>query len=225
MGWSTATETAAAKQDTLAKATQITGREITDYGEAIKITNEWAKKHTDTMDTSRERVSAWQREIAAVRKSGDLPALEKEMASGNSTLKQLAEEFGVSVEALQYYQRELKKTTDAQKAQGEAQRAYAKLMSETHNEIGLAQMKAAEDPKHAKASAEANPEGLRLMQLDLITFEEDTAAAAEAARQQEYDAWFKSVNEGVLIVGQAIGQVDAAVGASLPAHASGRHKR
>ena len=138
------------------------------------------------------------------------------MDSGNSSLKQLSVEYGISVEAIQYFVRETKKATEAQKERGTSDTEYAKLMRGIYNEIGLAQMnatKAAMD--HAQASADANAEGLRLMQLDLIKFEEDTAAAAEQARQQEYDAWFKSVNEGVLIVGQAISQVDAAVTGSL----------
>ena len=100
----------------------------------------------------------------------------------------------------------------AHKADVAAERDYLNMMTQHMDALGEADKVAMEQ---AKASAEANAEGLRLMQIDLITFEEETAAAAERARQTEYDAWFKSVNEGVLIVGQAIDATDAKVSASL----------
>ena len=228
LGWGdVAAETAGAKQDTITMAIQRGAAATISYTEAIKYNEQWVKKHGDTMDTSRERVSAWQAEIRNVRAAGDLEALRKELESGNSNLKQLSVEYNISAEAIQYFVRETKKATEAQKERAESDKAYATLMSDVQNEIGLAQMKAA---KETMERAEANQEGLRLMAIDRIKWEEDVAEAAKVAaekadqaRQTEYDAWWKSVNEGVLIVGQAIASVDAQVTGSLARTQSGHH--
>jgi hypothetical protein len=219
MGWDDTAAVAGAKQDSINLAISRGANAMISYTEAVKFNEKWVKEHGNTMDTSRERVSAWQRELRRVRADGDLENLRKELDSGNSSLKQLSVEYGLSVEAIQYFQRETKKATEAQKERAETDRQYAKLMSDIRNEQGLAQMAA---DKATMDRAEANQEGLRLMAIDRIRWEEEVAEAAKVAaekadqaRQAEYDAWFKSVNEGVLIIGQAIDAVDAKVAGSL----------
>ncbi|HEY6360538.1 MAG TPA: hypothetical protein VIX63_05510, partial [Vicinamibacterales bacterium] len=127
-GWTDKAEVAAYKLDVLAKASQTAGREVTDFSEAIKINERAAQEHAESFNTDLVRVSAWQQEIRNVRAAGDLEALEKAMAAGNSTLKELSSQYDISVRALEYYQREVKKTTAAEADRSKAAEANAKAL-------------------------------------------------------------------------------------------------
>ena len=69
MGWGdVAAETAGAKADSIAMAITRGAEATISYTEAIKFNEQWVKKHSNTMDTSRERVSRWQAEIRGTAK-------------------------------------------------------------------------------------------------------------------------------------------------------------
>ena len=104
LGWGdVAGQTAGARMDVLTRATQLAGRAITDFGEAQRIIVEHNKAAAESLNTGTERVRQWNAELDKARASGALATITKELKDGSSTVKQLAEHFGISAEAIQYH--------------------------------------------------------------------------------------------------------------------------
>ena len=112
LGWGdVAAQRAGASMDVLNRATQIAGRTITDFNEALQI----IKRSNDAMSSSltggAERWRQWTTEIQKLRDRGDLAEIDKELKNGTSTIKQLSVEYGISAEALQYYSNRAKENS------------------------------------------------------------------------------------------------------------------
>jgi type IV secretory pathway protease TraF len=109
LGWGDlAGETAAAKQDAMALASQRAGRAITDYGEAIRINTEWQKKHTEETTRAAKAYDDWQAAVAEITAGGTSWRETLETIDGSTveatkafleagySVKTLAEYFGLS---------------------------------------------------------------------------------------------------------------------------------
>lgn len=114
LGWgSVAGEQAGAQADVLAHASKLAGVEIQDLGLAMAINAEAAKKQAEAWNTSEHRIAGWRAELAKVKNDGNLSLLTKDLASQNFEVKELAERYHVSADAVQFLVRELKKADDA----------------------------------------------------------------------------------------------------------------
>lgn len=111
-----AAERTGAKMDVLARASQIAGREIRNFDEALKIISNSNAATAESFNTGATRVQQWNKEIAAVRAAGNLPAIDKELKNQTSTLKEISEHYNISTRALEYYTQGLSKSAAAQKA-------------------------------------------------------------------------------------------------------------
>lgn len=69
---------------------------------------------------SADAIKAWHLELAAVTAAGDMESLTKDLESQNFPLKELAERYHVSVEALQMFGRETTAAAQAEKVAGDA---------------------------------------------------------------------------------------------------------
>jgi type IV secretory pathway protease TraF len=109
LGWgNVATETAAAKADTLALASQRAGRAITDYGEAIRINTEWVKKHVEEVTKADKAYADWKAAVDEINAGGTswqetLETIDGETVEATKvfleagySVKTLAEYFGLS---------------------------------------------------------------------------------------------------------------------------------
>lgn len=159
LGWGDAAgEAAGARMDVLSRATQIAGVAITDFAVAQRIIIEENARVAASFNNSETRVKSWGNEIAAVRSRGDLPALRADLESKNSTLKELSDQYGISVRALEFYTRTIQDNAAAQKKWAdEARVTYAKI-AEAQAELnnageGWRKTLAAIEPETAKAVA------------------------------------------------------------------------
>jgi hypothetical protein len=117
LGWGdNAAQVAGANADVLALASQRIGHEVTSMTAALEINASWQGKWRSQADQSNTSVAVWQAALAKVRSSGDLPQLTKDIASQNFTLEELAQRYGVSVDALQFFSRETTKAAAAEEA-------------------------------------------------------------------------------------------------------------
>jgi hypothetical protein len=115
LGWGdVAKEQAAAGADALAAASRRAGRAVTDMADALNLAAQAAAdlKRQGAPDEGFFQVKERLGEIALVQQSGVLPQLTKDLQSHNFTLKELADRYVVSVEALQQYQRGLQQVHD-----------------------------------------------------------------------------------------------------------------
>lgn len=99
-----AAQVAGANADKLAEASRRAGHEITDMGIATAILSAGLHDVRTNAQLSAQMVAIWHQEIKAV--GDDLPSLTKDLASQNFGVKDLAERYHVSVEALQLFARE-----------------------------------------------------------------------------------------------------------------------
>jgi hypothetical protein len=141
-----ALETAAAKQDVLDRATKNAGRTITDYAEAIRINQkaheDWilvSGRSKDAAQESADAVNSWRAEIGAVYARGDIKALNADLESQNFSLQELSKRYGVHVEALQYWQREQRKTAEAEKARAKESAEAMAAIKKAADDLAAAQ--------------------------------------------------------------------------------------
>ena len=64
-----------------------------------------------SLNTGAARLSEWDAQISKVRASGDLPTIMQELKDGSSTVKQLAEQFDISAEAITRYTNRTKESS------------------------------------------------------------------------------------------------------------------
>ena len=192
LGWGdAAAETAGAKMDVLARASKLAGTEITNFGQALKIIKEDNDRVADSFNTSEHRVGLWRAEIAKVKADGNLEALTKDIASGNSTMKEMSSHYDISTRALEFFVRENRASAEAVKANTEAMdkataaaeqvaKAYRLFLSDNANKAGMEQMN---DAIAAQERALENANGEWLLYRDaalMATAASDKAAAATA---------------------------------------------
>lgn len=141
-----AAQEAGAKADILAKASASAGIEIKSLTLAMAINEDVAKKHAEAFNTSEMRVAGWRGELEKARADGTLDKITRDLASQNFEVKELADRYHVSVDALQYYAREQKKADDAIEAgnkrkiqaiaeEMEARKAQADLEARTKEQV------------------------------------------------------------------------------------------
>jgi hypothetical protein len=109
-------QTAAARTDAMAIASQRAGREITSMSEAVAVNNKWLAdwlittgRSKDVIADSERQIAKWRAEIAAVKDQGNITALTHDLDSQNFSLDELSKRYGIHIDALQFYQRELAK--------------------------------------------------------------------------------------------------------------------
>lgn len=108
-----AAQVAGAQADVLARASKTAGMEIKSLTLAMAINEDAAKKHAESLNTSANRVLGWNNEIAKVKAEGNFALLTTDLKSQNFELKELADRYRVSVDALKFYTNEEKKAADA----------------------------------------------------------------------------------------------------------------
>jgi hypothetical protein len=204
-----AAQEAGAKMDVLRRATQLAGREITDFAEAQRIIIEANKHVGESVNTSADRIRTWHAELARVRREGTLDDLKKDLLSQDSTLQELSKQYGVSVRALEHYSRQLETTADGQKA-------YDKGIKESiakHKEFtdSVKSVQVALDPLHHAFIAFA-PDVTRLNQQFAGTTAAEVVAIAQAkeyqaalvAAQAEADAYTKAIYDEAVALDKVI---------------------
>src|SRR5262245_58727168 len=219
LGIQTGVEEAAAKQDVLARATANAKRQITDYSEAIEINRKateaqgraWQQSVNPARE-SRQAISEWQKEIRDIRKEGNIEALNKDLQSQNFSLQTLATRYGTTVDALQYYKRQLEETSAAEKKAAEDRKValekQAADLRKMYNDVGLLEIKAAED--HAKALEKQQADDRAYYNWVGERRMEDDAAALKAAT----DRAVAEANAGQVAMEAAIAEPDARVAAT-----------
>jgi hypothetical protein len=147
-----AAQEAAAKLDTLARASKHAGREITDLTEAIKINHEATKKVSDEVARANafaagaRQVKSWRTELDTLRSSGVLDGLRQDLQAQNFSQKDLADRYKVSVDAIRLFNTELTKQKQAQEKARAENDAYAKsIQAITDRFSGAGAIKAAND--------------------------------------------------------------------------------
>jgi len=206
LGWGDlAGETAAAKAMNLARASEIAGRAITDVGEALRIVTKHNADTNQSFNTGAQRVKEWEGELSRVR--SQLPAITAELKSHNSTNKEIAEHYGISTRALEYYSRSLTESSKAQKAWAdEAKPRYEALAraQEEINNAGLGWQKtiAAIDPTIAAHAT-------KLLALDVSMGSIATKYGLTAAQVQALDKSMQYTTATMAVTEPALGSLDA----------------
>jgi hypothetical protein len=148
-----AAETAAAKVDTLSKASKEAGYQITNMSEAVAVLTD---KNLERMKAAMQATAAaasdkafydWEKAIEQLTQAGLIPSLTKDLDSQAFSLKTLAERYGTSTEALAEYQRELTKQRAAEK---DADREHADFLKEVQTIL-----KAQDDEKNKQEALDA----------------------------------------------------------------------
>lgn len=153
MGWGDLVgQTMAAKADVLAAASEHAGRTITSMAEAVKINEEWLKKHQNT-------IIDWDARLAIARESvSKLSAEEiKKIQTAKelgATTQELTDKFGVSADVLKVLDKQLQVTEGNEKKLAETQMALSKARAES-DQKALELRKAAEVAL-AQITAETN---------------------------------------------------------------------
>lgn len=124
-----------ARQDTINKAIRDGAAATITYTDAIKFNNQAhedaqlvAGASANAAGEAGRAYAAWYKELRGVRERGDLPALTQDLASHDFKLETLSTRYGVHVEALQFYQRELAKAAALEQEQAKALEATAKAL-------------------------------------------------------------------------------------------------
>jgi hypothetical protein len=206
LGWGDlAAETAAAKLMNLSRASEIAGRSITNAGEALRIITKHNADTNESFNTGAHRVKEWQAEIDRVRSK--LPEIDAELKNHNSTNKEIAQHYGISTRALEYYNRTLTDSAKAQKAWAdEAKPRYEALAraQEEINNAGLGWQKtiAAIDPTIAAHAT-------KLLALDVSMGSIATKYGLTAAQVQALDKSMQYNTATMAVTEPALGSLDA----------------
>jgi hypothetical protein len=133
-----ATERLGAKMDVLSRASQLAGRAITDFDQALQIIKTHNAEVAESFNTGTARVEQWTREIAAARSAGHLPAITQDLKNHTSTVQELSTHYGISVRALEYYTRTLDASAKAQKAWADEARPKYEAIRKAQEELNQA---------------------------------------------------------------------------------------
>lgn len=133
-------ETAAAKQDTINKAIQLGADKNIIYAAAVEfVTKKIAEQRLEierhAAGSSFEReLQGWRNEINDLDRSGVLDSLIANLKSHNFTVKELAERYHVSAEAINLVSRELHLEDEARKAAMKTAQDHAREMKKAAEE-------------------------------------------------------------------------------------------
>jgi hypothetical protein len=131
-----AAQRAGAGMDVLTRATQIAGREIKDFDTAMQIIKQHNKEVAESFNTGAQRVADWNREIAAHK--ADMPQITAELKNHSSTVQQLAQHYGISREAIEYYSRRVAENAKILQGWHEAEDAALKKVRTAQDELNEA---------------------------------------------------------------------------------------
>jgi len=131
-----AAQRAGAGMDVLTRATQIAGREIKDFDTAMQIIKQHNKEVAESFNTGAQRIADWNREIAAHK--ADMPQITAELKNHSSTVQQLAQHYGISREAIEYYSRRVAENAKILQGWHEAEDAALKKVRTAQDELNEA---------------------------------------------------------------------------------------
>jgi hypothetical protein len=206
LGWGDlAAETAAAKLMNLQRASEIAGRTITDVGEALRIVSQHNAETNQSFNTGAQRVREWQGELDRVRSK--LPEIQAELKNHNSTNKEIAEHYGISTRALEYYNRTLTESAKAQKAWADEVRPKYEAIRVAQEELAHAT-----GGWHAALTAIAPATAKAAMEAMNLGVSQNTVAKALNLTTLQVDALDRQMklNLGTMAVTEpALGSLDA----------------
>ncbi len=159
--WISGSETMGARADTLAIASQRAGRAVTDFSEALKVNQEWLDQWQKTAteadntvsrlkapEASRKSFADWNAEIQKVRRDGVLEELTKDIDSHAFSMKELAERYRISQDAIREFMRQLE-------AERQAYASYYSYRTEMEAKIAADNKKADAEKKRATEEIKA----------------------------------------------------------------------
>jgi len=206
LGWGDlAGETAAAKMMNLSRASEIAGRTITDVGEALRIVTKHNADTNQSFNTGAQRVKEWEGELSRVRSK--LPEITAELKSHNSTNKEIAEHYGISTRALEYYNRTLTESAKKQKEWADEVRPKYAAIAEAQAELAHAT-----GGWHAALTAIAPATAKAAMEAMNLGVSQNTVAKALNLTTLQVDALDRQMklNLGTMAVTEpALGSLDA----------------
>jgi hypothetical protein len=205
-------ERAAAGMDVLTRATQIAGREIKDFDTAMQIIKKHNQEVAESFNTGAQRVADWNREITAHK--ADMPQITAELKNHSSTVQQLAQHYGISREAIEYYTQRATENAKILKGWHEAEEAHIKKVNAAQLELNQAgggwrdTLKTIEPAAAATATAyiamgqslttiatAGNLSTIQINALDRAYKEQLTTLAALEPKTQSLDTWMRTVGQ------------------------------
>jgi len=203
---------AGAAMDVLTRATQIAGREIKDFDTAMQIIKKHNQEVAESFNTGAQRVADWNREIAAHK--ADMPQITAELKNHSSTVQQLAQHYGISREAIEYYTQRATENAKILKGWHEAEEAHIKKVNAAQLELNQAgggwrdTLKTIEPAAAATATAyiamgqslttiatAGNLSTIQINALDRAYKEQLTTLAALEPKTQSLDTWMRTVGQ------------------------------
>jgi len=203
-------ERAAAGMDVLTRATQIAGREIKDFDIAMQIIKTHNRELAESFNTGAQRVADWNREITAHK--ADMPQIAAELKNHSSTVAQLAQHYGMSREAIEYYTTRVKENAAVLAKWHEAEDAQIKKVAAAQLELNQAgggwrdTLKTIEPAAAAAATAyiamgqslttiatAGNLSTIQINALDKAYKEQIATMAALEPATQSLDTWMRTV--------------------------------
>ena len=213
-------ERTAAKMDVLARATQIAGREIKDFDTAMQIIKKHNAEVAESFNTGAQRVADWNREIAAHK--ADLPQITAELKNHSSTVQQLAQHYGMSREAIEYYTTRAKENAAILAKWHEAEEAHIKKVNAAQLELNQAgggwrdTLKTIEPAAAATATAyiamgqslttiatAGNLSTIQINALDKAYREQIATMAALEPATQSLDTWIRTVGQQFAVAAES----------------------
>ena len=215
-GYGSAIETAGAKQDVINRAIAQGAVETIAYTEAIKFNQEaLLNRNAKAIDWTGTLADA-QREVRNLSEAEER-GIEIAQRAG-ATVEEISRKYGISALALKELGERKKVTSDQAEAHAKSlgteaaavaklDAEYAKLMSDTANAAGMAQMEA-DASDLAWAAEQKRIESLRA--LNRVRDEADAQAADLATQEQQLEADYQATVEAVQDVGAAHTETAAA---------------
>ncbi len=180
LGWGdVAGEAAAAKADMLARASARIGYEVKDVTTAMQINALNMTPWKEAWEKSADALAKVQAELDKVRGSGNLPALTADIQSHNFSLKDLAQYYDTTVEAIQLFMRQSKAADDQERdANAEIQRRNAIKLKDLRDEMEAYRINAKERENAI----------YQLAELEARADESETTRAKNRLKDDEQDA-------------------------------------
>ena len=213
-------ERTGAKMDVLTRATQIAGREIKDFDVAMQIVQTHNRELAESFNTGATRVADWNREITAHK--ADMPQITAELQNHSSTVQQLAQHYGMSREAIEYYTRQATENAKVLKGWHEAEEAHIKKVNAAQLELNQAgggwrdTLKTIEPAAAATATAyiamgqslttiatAGNLSTIQVSALDKAYREQIATLAALEPATQSLDTWMRTVGSQFVVAAES----------------------
>jgi len=211
---------AAASMDVLTRATQIAGREIKDFDQAMQIIKKHNQEVAESFNTGAQRVADWNREITAHK--ADMPQITAELKNHSSTVQQLAQHYGISREAIEYYTQRATENAKILKGWHEAEEAHIKKVNAAQLELNQAGGGWRETLKTIEPAAAAvatkyiamgeslttiatagNLSTIQINALDKAYREQIATMAALEPATQSLDTWMRTVGQQFAVAAES----------------------